>query len=45
MRGAVSGLLRAAKNQNQMLSFDVRSPYPDAWYTPGVVSTMSTTHC
>ena len=38
-------MLRAAKNQNQMLSFDVRSPYPDAWYTPGVVSTKSTTHC
>ena len=25
-------------NTNHILSFEVRSPYPDAWYTPGVVS-------
>jgi len=37
-KGAVSALLRAAKYQNHILSLEVRSPYPDAWYTPGVVS-------
>ena len=38
VRGAVSGLLRAAKNQNHICWLEVRSAYPEAVYTPGVVS-------
>ena len=38
--GAVSGSLRAAKNQNHMCCVEVRSAYPEAVYTPGVVSVV-----
>lgn len=41
VRGAVSGLLRASKNQNHICWVEVRSAYPEAVYTSGVVSTSS----